>query len=292
MISEFNKICECLENVDMEKYNTYRLVNHAKIMVFPSNVDELKKVVKLINKLNLKYFVIGNGSNIILPNYYDGVIINLSKFNKYEIKDNTLYVDAGVMLNKVASEVSNMGYRGLDFATGIPGTIGGSIHGNAGCYGSSISEVLISVAVLDKDKIREIKNKDLKFDYRYSIFKEKTDLIILSAKFRLEEANIKELKDLIKERTEKRVASQDLSHPSNGSVFRNPEGFAAGKLIDDLGLKGYSIGDAMISNKHANFIINNGKATTDDIIKLINKIKKDVKDHYDIELKLEQEIIE
>lgn len=292
MISEFNKICECLENVDMEKYNTYRLVNHAKIMVFPSNVDELKKVVKLINKLNLKYFVIGNGSNIILPNYYDGVIINLSKFNKYEIKDNTLYVDAGVMLNKVASEVSNMGYRGLDFATGIPGTIGGSIHGNAGCYGSSISEVLISVTVLDKDKIREIKNKDLKFDYRYSIFKEKTDLIILSAKFRLEEANIKELKDLIKERTEKRVASQDLSHPSNGSVFRNPEGFAAGKLIDDLGLKGYSIGDAMISNKHANFIINNGKATTDDIIKLINKIKKDVKDHYDIELKLEQEIIE
>lgn len=292
MISEFNKICECLENVDMEKYNTYRLVNHAKIMVFPSNVDELKKVVKLINKLNLKYFVIGNGSNIILPNYYDGVIINLSKFNKYEIKDNTLYVDAGVMLNKVASEVSNMGYRGLDFATGIPGTIGGSIHGNAGCYGSSISEVLISVTVLDKDKIREIKNKDLKFDYRYSIFKEKTDLIILSAKFRLEEANIKELKDLIKERTEKRVASQDLSHPSNGSVFRNPEGYAAGKLIDDLGLKGYSIGDAMISNKHANFIINNGKATTDDIIKLINKIKKDVKDHYDIELKLEQEIIE
>ena len=292
MISEFNKICECLENVDMEKYNTYRLVNHAKIMVFPSNVDELKKVVKLINKLSLKYFVIGNGSNIILPNYYDGVIINLSKFNKYEIKDNTLYVDAGVMLNKVASEVSNMGYRGLDFATGIPGTIGGSIHGNAGCYGSSISEVLISVTVLDKDNIREIKNKDLKFDYRYSIFKEKTDLIILSAKFRLEEANIKELKDLIKERTEKRVASQDLSHPSNGSVFRNPEGFAAGKLIDDLGLKGYSIGDAMISNKHANFIINNGKATTDDIIKLINKIKKDVKDHYDIELKLEQEIIE
>ena len=273
MISEFNKICECLENVDMEKYNTYRLVNHAKIMVFPSNVDELKKVVKLINKLSLKYFVIGNGSNIILPNYYDGVIINLSKFNKYEIKDNTLYVDAGVMLNKVASEVSNMGYRGLDFATGIPGTIGGSIHGNAGCYGSSISEVLISVTVLDKDKIREIKNKDLKFDYRYSI-------------------NINELKDLIKERTEKRVASQDLSHPSNGSVFRNPEGFAAGKLIDDLGLKGYSIGDAMISNKHANFIINNGKATTDDIIKLINKIKKDVKDHYDIELKLEQEIIE
>ena len=292
MISEFNKICECLENVDMEKYNTYRLVNHAKIMVFPSNVDELKKVVKLINKLNLKYFVIGNGSNIILPNYYDGVIINLSKFNKYEIKDNTLYVDAGVMLNKVASEVSNMGYRGLDFATGIPGTIGGSIHGNAGCYGSSISEVLISVTVLDKDKIREIKNKDLKFDYRYSIFKEKTDLIILSAKFRLEEANIKELKDLIKKKKKKRVASQDLSHPSNGSVFRNPEGFAAGKLIDDLGLKGYSIGDAMISNKHANFIINNGKATTDDIIKLINKIKKDVKDHYDIELKLEQEIIE
>ena len=292
MNSELNKICKCLEEVNMKDYNTYRLVNYAKIMVFPKDENELLKVIEIIKKNKAKYFVIGNGSNIILPEYYDGVIINLSNFNKYELNDNTLYVESGVMLNKVASEVSNMGYSGLDFATGIPGTIGGSIYGNAGCYGSSISEVLIDVKIFDGKEIKTIKKEDLKFDYRYSIFKEKKDYIILSARFKLEPANVEELKALILERTNKRIASQDLSHPSNGSVFRNPEGFAAGKLIDDLGLKGYSVGDAMISNKHANFIINNGNAKTEDILKLIDKIKKDVKEHYDIELKLEQEIIE
>ena len=227
-----------------------------------------------------------------MPEYYDGVIINLENFNKYEIKNNVLYSEAGVMLNKLASEVSNMGYAGLDFATGIPGTIGGSIYGNAGCYGSSISEVLIDATLFDGEKIITLDNKDFKFDYRYSMLKDNKNYVILSARFKLTKADVNELKELILERTNKRISSQDLSHPSNGSVFRNPEGFAAGKLIDDLGLKGYSVGDAMVSNKHANFIINNGNAKTKDIIKLINKIKKDVKKNYNIELKLEQEIIE
>lgn len=292
MISELNKICKTLENVNMEEYNTYRLINHAKVMVFPSKIEELKKIINLINKNKSKYFVIGNGSNIILPSYYDGVIINLSNLNDYSINNDILYVESGAMINKIAMETANEGYSGLDFATGIPGTIGGSIYGNAGCYGSSISDTLIDVTIYDGNKIIDLENKDLKFAYRYSIFKDNKNYIILSARFKLNKTDKEELKKLIIERTNKRVSSQDLSHPSNGSVFRNPEGYIAGKLIDDLGLKGYSVGDAMVSYKHANFIINNGKATTDDIIKLINKIKKDVKEHYDIDLKLEQEIIE
>lgn len=292
MNNELSNICKCLEEVNMKEYNTYRLVNYAKIMVFPNNANELERVIDIIKKNSSKYFVIGNGSNIILPEYYDGVIINLENFNKYEIKNNVLYSEAGVMLNKLASEVSNMGYAGLDFATGIPGTIGGSIYGNAGCYGSSISEVLIDATLFDGEKIITLDNKDFKFDYRYSMLKDNKNYVILSARFKLTKADVNELKELILERTNKRISSQDLSHPSNGSVFRNPEGFAAGKLIDDLGLKGYSVGDAMVSNKHANFIINNGNAKTKDIIKLINKIKKDVKKNYNIELKLEQEIIE
>ena len=292
MIEELSKICKCLSEVNMKKYNTYRLVNHAKIMVFPNNVEELKEVVNIINKNKSKSFVIGNGSNIILPEYYDGVIINLSNFNKYEIKDDILTVESGVMLNKLATVVSNMGYAGLDFATGIPGTIGGSINGNAGSFGSSISEVLIDATIFDGKKVIVLENKDFKFDYRYSILKDKKNYMVLSARIRLTKADVEELKEVILERTNKRIASQDLSHPSNGSVFRNPEGLAAGKLIDDLGLKGYSVGDAMVSYKHANFIINNGHATTENIIDLIDKIKKDVKDHYDIDLHLEQEIIE
>ena len=292
MMEELSKICKCLSEVNMKKYNTYRLVNHAKIMVFPNNVEELKEVVNIINKNKSKSFVIGNGSNIILPEYYDGVIINLSNFNKYEIKDDILTVESGVMLNKLATLVSNMGYAGLDFATGIPGTIGGSINGNAGSFGSSISEVLIDATIFDGKKVIVLENKDFKFDYRYSILKDKKNYIVLSARFRLTKVDVEELKEVILERTNKRIASQDLSHPSNGSVFRNPEGLAAGKLIDDLGLKGYSVGDAMVSYKHANFIINNGHATTENIIDLIDKIKKDVKDHYDIDLHLEQEIIE
>ena len=195
------------------------------------------------------------------------------------------------MLNKLSNKVSNMGYKGLEWACGIPGSIGGSIVGNAGSFKSSISEVLISATLFNGKKIIEMSNEELKFQYRDSILKHKKNLIVLSCKIKLEKYDANELKKIILENNQKRVSTQDLINPSNGSVFRNPEGYSAGKLIDDLGFKGYKINDAMVSLKHANFIVNTGNAKSEDIIKLIKKVKKEVKKQYNIDLVLEQEII-
>ena len=293
MINELKSICLLEENIDLKKYNTFKLESKAFCMVFPKTIDELKNVLKVLKKYKSKYFVIGNGSNIVLPEYYDGVIINLSNFNKYELKDNYVYAECGCMLNSLASKITNMGYSGLDFATGIPGTIGGSIYGNAGCFGSSMSKVVETITIFDGKNVREIKNEDMEFEDRTSILKKTNKKwIILSCKIKVEKGNLEELKELVKERTNKRLATQDLIHPSNGSMFRNPVGYAAaGKLIDDLGLKGYKIGDAMVSTIHANFIVNDGHATSEDVIKLVNKIRKDVKKAYGVDLVLEQEII-
>ena len=184
MISELNKICKVIEKADLTKYNTYRLNSVCDALVFVKNIDELKSVLDVIKKYKSKYFVIGNGSNVIIPEYYNGVIIKLELKN-YSIDKDIVEVESGCMINKLALELINMGYAGLDFACGIPGTIGGSIYGNAGSYGSSISESLISVKVLDGDKIVELTNKELEFGYRTSMFiTAKKKYIILSAKFK------------------------------------------------------------------------------------------------------------
>ena len=290
MKSKLSKICKVIEEADLYSYNTFKLHSKCKMLLLVDKVVDLKKVINILNEYSVRWFMIGNGSNIILPNYYDGVVIKYCN-NEYKLDNDLLYVSSGVMLNKIASEVSNMGYAGLDFATGIPGTIGGSIVGNAGAYGSSISNVLVSASVYDGKDIYEISNEDFEFKYRDSKLKGKHDVVILSAVFKLEKADKEELKKVILERTNKRIETQDLANPSNGSVFRNPDGFAAGKLIDDLGLKGYRVNDAVVSKKHANFIINEGNATSKDIIELIDIIKSKVKDEYNIELHLEQEII-
>lgn len=291
MIEELNKICKIKKEVDLTKYNTYRINSIGYVIVFPSSLEELKSALDIIKKYKSKWFIIGNGSNIILPEYYDGVIIKLESFNKCIISNNEVYVEAGYMINKLATELAEKGLAGLEWASGIPGTIGGSIYNNAGAYKGSISDNLISCVVFDGKNIIELNNKDLEFSYRDSIFKKNNKYIILSGKFKITNSSKEELKSLIIERTNKRIETQDLNHPSCGSVFRNPLGLVAGKLIDDLGLKGTSIGDAMVSNKHANFIINNGNAKSKDIIKLIKKVKKEVKDNYNINLILEQEII-
>lgn len=290
MIEELNKICKVETNASLLKYNTYKLDSYCYAFVLVNSVEELTSVIDIVNKYKSKWFIIGNGSNIILPEYYDGVIIKLN-LKKCIISNDEVYVESGYMINKLALELANNGYDGLSFAAGIPGTIGGCVYGNAGCYGSSISDSLISATILDGGEIKELTNSDFNFSYRYSILKEKKDYVILSAKFKIYKSNKDEILSLINERQEKRKSTQDLTHPSCGSVFRNPEGLVAGKLIDDAGLKGTKEGGAMVSYKHANFIINDGGATSSDIVKLINKIKKEIKSVYDITLVCEQEII-
>lgn len=289
MIEKLKSKFECIENASLLNYNTYRLDTKCKLLVFPRDIFEFQEIMYILN--GSKYFILGNGSNIILPDYYDGVVIKLKYFNNYNIFDEYIEVDSGVMINKLSMELSKLGYKGFEWASGIPGTIGGCIYNNAGCYGSEISDNLIDVIVFCDNKIYCLRKDELSFSYRNSTFKMNNKFVILKAKFKFEKGDPEELLDLIKVRTNKRIESQPLEYPSCGSVFRNPEGLIAGKLIDEANLKGKCVGGAMVSNKHANFIINNGNATPEDIIKLINEIKNTIKKNYNIDLVLEQEII-
>ena len=291
MKEELGKVCKILENENLKNYNTYKLECISSYIVFPSTVEELIKILNILKEYKTKWFVLGNGSNVILPSHYNGVVIKLNNFNKCVIDENNIYVESGYMLNKLAQELSNKGYTGIEWATGIPGTIGGSICGNAGAYKSSMSDIIKDVTILDNDKVIKLSNQELEFNYRTSILKNKKDFIVLSCNINLEKGNIDEIKKTIEERTLKRIETQPLDYPSCGSVFRNPEGMSSGKLIDDLGLKGYQIGGAKISEKHTNFIINYNNATSEDIIKLIELIKNKIKKNYNIDLVLEQEII-
>lgn len=291
MKEELGKVCKFLENENLKNYNTYKLECTCSYIAFPSTIEELTNLLNILRKYKIKWFVLGNGSNVILPSYYNGVIIKLSNFNKCKIDGNNINVESGYMLNKLANELSSKGYTGMEWATGIPGTVGGSICGNAGAYKSSMSNIIKDVTLLDNNEVITLNNKELEFNYRDSLLKHRKDLIVLSCNIKLEKGNLEEIKKTIEERTLKRIETQPLDYPSCGSVFRNPEGLSTGKLIDDLGLKGYQIGGAKISEKHANFIINNNNATSEDIIKLIELIKDKIKKNYDIDLVLEQEII-
>lgn len=291
MKEELGKVCKFLENENLKNYNTYKLECTCSYIAFPSTIEELTNLLNILRKYKIKWFVLGNGSNVILPSYYNGVIIKLSNFNKCKIDGNNINVESGYMLNKLANELSSKGYTGMEWATGIPGTVGGSICGNAGAYKSSMSNIIKDVTLLDNSEVITLNNKELEFNYRDSLLKHRKDLIVLSCNIKLEKGNLEKIKKTIEERTLKRIETQPLDYPSCGSVFRNPEGLSTGKLIDDLGLKGYQIGGAKISEKHANFIINNNNATSEDIIKLIELIKDKIKKNYDIDLVLEQEII-
>ena len=281
-----------LENVSLKDYNTYKIGGIAKYIVKPNKVDDLINLIKYCKEENIKYIVLGKGSNVILPDEdFDGVLILLDNLNKYVIKDNVVEVEAGIVLGTFIMNLVNNNLGGLEKLCGIPGTLGGAIVGNAGCYGGLISDYLVSVTYLENGTIKTISKNDCNFSYRDSIFKRDKNKIILSCKFELNKSNKEDMLEVIKENTLKRKNSQPLEYPNAGSVFRNPEGVAAGKLIEDLGLKDYNINGAYVSNKHANFIINKNNAESKDIVTLIEFIHEKVEKEYGIKLILEQEII-
>lgn len=280
-----------MKNVNLKKYNTYKLNCIAKEFYIPKNLNELIEILKYIKQNNLKYKIIGGGSNLIFETEtYDGVIIKLDNFNKIEINNDEVLVGSGYNVVKLVLTLANNNVGGLEFISGLPGTIGGAIYNNAGAYGNEIGNIVKELKVINpKLEIETIKNYP--FGYRTSFFKENNNYIILEAKLKVEKKDKQEILKIINERKQKRIKSQPLNYPSAGSVFRNPEGNYAGKLIEDIGLKGKSIGGAQISEKHANFIINTGNATGKDIVNLIEKVKKEIKEKYNIDLILEQEII-
>lgn len=285
---------EIQENANLKKYNTYRLETIAKYLVFPKTKEELRSLLKYLITNGEKYIVLGNGSNIIFKNdYYDGVVILLSYLNKININGTKIEVEAGYSLQKLALDTCNNGLTGLEFACGIPGCIGASIAMNAGAYNNSLSEVVESVEVInDKFEIITMTNEEMNFSYRDSFFKKNKNYTIISATLKLEYGNTDEILELINNRRMKRLESQPLEMPSAGSVFRNPEGMHAGALIEKANLKGYKINGAQVSTKHANFIVNAGKAKGIDIVNLIEKVKNDVKKEFECDLVLEQIIVD
>lgn len=281
-----------LENVSLKDYNTYKIGGIAKYIVKPDSIDNLIKLINYLNEENIRYIVLGKGSNVILPDEdFDGVIILLDNLKKVVINNDIVEAEVGISLGAFIMDLINKNLGGLENLCGIPGTLGGAIVGNAGCYGSLISDNLIDVTYLEEGIVKTITKEECKFSYRDSIFKKDKNKVVLSCRFKLVESNKDVMLESVKEHTLKRKNSQPLEYPNAGSVFRNPDNIAAGKLIEDLGLKDYNINGAYVSNKHANFIINKDNAKSADIISLINYIKDKVKEEYGIELILEQEIV-
>lgn len=285
---------ECYFNASLKKYNTYRIDATCKGLVFVHSVNELIELLKNLKNNNIDYIILGNGSNIILASdYYDKVIIKLDKLNNITFNDNIVKVESGYPLPKLSLEILKHNLTGLEFAAGIPGLVGSSVAMNAGAYNKSMADVVKEITILDEDlNIRVLKNNELKFRYRDSLLKENKKLIVLEVTLELEYGDILEVKELIETRRQRRISTQPLNYPSSGSVFRNPEGMHAGELIEKCNLKGYNINGAEISEKHANFIINKDNCNGSDIISLINLIKDKVKEKYNIDLILEQEIID
>ena len=288
------KIGKIVENPIMKKYTTYKVGGEALALIYPDNINSLIKLLNFIKENNIKYKILGNGSNVIFKDeLYDGVVINLSKLDNFECDDTIVTVGAGYNLIKLSLKTAKLGLSGLEFASGIPGTVGGAVYMNAGAYKSDMGYVVSEVKVLTPSlEIKTMYNKDMNFHYRTSFLKQNPGYICLEAKIVLKRGNKDEILSLLEDRKQRRLMSQPLEYPSAGSVFRNPDNDYAGRLIEEIGYKGKNIGGAYVSEKHANFIVNKGDATANDIKKLISEIQDKVKEKYDIELILEQEIVE
>ncbi len=295
LIKELKKmdLGKILTNVSLKEYTTYKVGGTAQMMIFPKDIDSLVTLIKKLKTLHVKYMVLGNGSNVLFSDsVYEGVLIKLDEFNKIEFQDNKVICGAGASLMKVAIQSTRKGLTGLEFATGIPGSIGGAVYMNAGAYKSDMGYVVTKVKVLTpKMTVITMVNRELDFHYRTSFLKKNKDYICLEATIQLKKGKKEEIEQLVNDRKKRRLETQPLDYPSAGSVFRNPKDMFAGKLIEDLGYKGLIKGGAKISEKHANFIINFNHAKAKDIKELIDFIKQVVKENYDIDLVVEQEFI-
>lgn len=288
-----NKIGNFKENVSLKNYTTYKVGGVSKVLVYPKDTNKLILLLKKLKEEKVKYKVLGYGSNLIFSDdVFNGVIIKLDLFNKVKIKDTVIIAGCGVSLIKLSYKAQKEGLAGLEFASGIPGTIGGAVFMNAGAYKSDMGYVVSEVKVITPElKIKTLYNKDLNYKYRNSFLKQNPGYICLEAKIVLRHGDKKLIKELMETRRQKRLLSQPLEYPSAGSVFRNPDGDFAGRLIEECGLKGYKIGGAKVSEKHANFIINEGGATASDVKNLINYVHDKVNEETKVDLKIEQEFV-
>lgn len=271
----------------MKKHTTFRVGGPARALVEPGSAEDVKSVVEFCKNEQIPYYIVGNGSNLLVSDKgYDGVIIHLFKnMSAMRIEGNKVYVQAGALLSKVAVQAGRKGLTGMEFASGIPGTIGGALVMNAGAYGGEMKDVLTSVEYLAADgNIVEVPAAELDLSYRHSIFEENGGCI-LSATFRLKKGDAASIKARMDELMQKRIDKQPLDKPSAGSTFKRPAGAFAAALIDQCGLRGYRHGGAAVSEKHCGFVVNLGGATCADVLALCDEVRSIVKEKtgYDLE---------
>ena len=276
----------------LSEYVNFKVGGPADILLIPKTKEQFIKSVSICRENEIPFYVIGNGSNILVRDGgFRGVVISLLELNSIVVKGEKIVADCGAMLKNVSDAAKLSSLTGVEFACGIPGTIGGAVYMNAGAYGGEMRDIIESVEIIDETgEIKILSNKKMKFKYRSSIAMEK-GYTILSATIELETGDVKTIKDLIADLTNKREDKQPLDYPSAGSTFKRPVGYFAGQLIEQAGLKGYTVGGAQVSEKHSGFVINKGSATARDILDVIEHVQKTVKEKDGVDLHTEVRII-
>jgi len=282
------------ENENLASYTTMKVGGAADIFIEPNSIESLEKVIKILNEDKIPYLVIGRGSNLLISDLgIEGAVIRLgNEINELEIDGTTVTVGAGYSLVALSTLISRKGLSGLEFASGIPGSVGGSVYMNAGAHGSEMKNVVKKVLILLEDgTLKWFTNEEMKFSYRTSVLQKEVKGIIVKVVFELIEGNKEEITAQMQNNKDYRKKTQPYNMPCSGSVFRNPLPQYAGRLIEEANLKGYSIGGAQISPMHANFIVNTGNAKAQDILDLIQFIQNKIYSLYNINLHTEVEII-
>ena len=273
----------------MKNHTTFRIGGNAEVFAAPDSADGVERVLQICREENIPCTVIGNGSNLLVGDRgVRGVVLQIYRnYADIRIEGTDLYVQAGALLGQTAAAAAREGLTGLEFASGIPGTIGGAAAMNAGAYGGEMKDVLVWVKAIDRDGyVRQYAAAELELGYRTSRI-QKEALVVLEVKFTLQQGDPVKIRERMEELKEQRVAKQPLEYPSAGSTFKRPEGYFAGKLIMDAGLRGFSVGDAQVSEKHCGFVINRGNATAADVMALVSQVQTIVEEKFGVQLELE-----
>ena len=280
-----------LTSEPMSKHTSFKIGGNADYYITPSNISELKDIISALKSASFPFIVIGNGSNLLVSDKgVEGAVISSEKLINISVDNETIYADAGVKLSVLATEATKSALSGLEFSHGIPGTVGGAVYMNAGAYDGEIKNVITSATVLRNGEIITFSADEMCLGYRTSVFQSSDD-IILGATFKLIPGNKDEIAAKVYDFAARRKLKQPLEFPSAGSTFKRPEGYFAGKLIEDAGLRGFSLGGAQVSEKHCGFIINKGGATATDVLNLIKHIKTSVYVRFGVKLHEEVKFI-
>ena len=295
MLNIFNELLEDNQifiNEPMKNHTTFKIGGEADFLLLPKTIKEILGCIEICKKNNLKYYIIGNGSNLLVSDKgFKGVIIKLFRnFSDVQIKNNKIKAQAGATLSYIARIAYNNSLTGLEFASNIPGTIGGGVCMNAGAYGGELKDIIEKITVLYKNEIITLDNKNCGFEYRNSNILKK-NMLVLDATISLQEGKKDDILAKMKENTKNRNDKQPIEYPSGGSTFKRPLNNFAGKLIMEAGLAGKTIGDACISKKHCGFIVNLGNATCEDVLKLADFACNEVKNKFNIDLEKEIRVI-